>query len=401
MSDGLRSAQCAPSYPGGGGGTVTADGLLWFPTAKGLAVLNPAAPAVARLAPQISIVPFEFDGRQVSPLAGSVFGPGEGRILLKFAGIHLRAPQVVNYQFRLRGVDRDWVNAGARRTAGYSNLAPGRYRFQLRAEAGGPVGEGAYELTIRPHFYQTTWFVAACAVGLLGALWAAWRLRLRALSARFRLVLDERARLARELHDTLAQDFVGLSTLLDAVSMRLAGDPAEAGKNLDLARKMVRHSLTEARRSVMDLRAAVLQGQSLSEALESAAPLWTAGSDLRVEVEVAGDSGGLPEENEQHLLRIAQEALHNAARHSGGKSAQVKLEYGLREVVLTIRDDGSGFDPQRALEPAAGHFGILGMRERVERIGGAFHLESAPGHGTLIEVRVPRRGTGPRVNASE
>jgi signal transduction histidine kinase/ligand-binding sensor domain-containing protein len=393
VSDGLRSAQCAPSYPSGGGGAVTPDGWLWFPTAKGLALLNPASPAPPRHAPLLQVYPAEFDGRPVPPQIASsaqvTFGPGDGRLIFHFAGIYLRAPEAVRYQFRLDRVDREWVDAGDRRTAGYSNLGPGHYRFHLRAEAGGPVAERVFEFTIQPHFYQTGWFAAACALALLGLVWGAWQLRLRTLRARFRLVLDERARMARELHDTLAQDFVGLSALLDAVALRLSGNPAEAQRELDLARKMVRHSLTEARRSVMDLRGAVLQGQSLDEALASAAPLWVAGSSLQAQVEVEGPPAPLPDEVEPHLLRIAQEALHNAAHHSKGRNAWVRLAYGPDEVTLSVRDDGRGFDPQGTFDPAAGHFGILGMQERAERIGAVFSLDSHPGAGTLVEVRVP------------
>jgi signal transduction histidine kinase len=290
-------------------------------------------------------------------------------------------------------VDRDWVNSGARRTAGYSNLGPGRYLFHVRAEAGGKSSEARYAFSVRPHYYQTAWFACLCGVALLGALWGAWQLRLRTLRARFKIVLNERARLARELHDTLAQDFVGLSTLLDAASMRLGEDVTSARQHLDLARKMVRHSLTEARRSVMDLRAAVLQGQSLSEALRTAAPQWVAGSQLKVQVETEGETSKLPDEEEQHLLRVAQEALHNAARHSKGRNAWVRLSYlqvdGIVRVKLAVRDDGQGFDPQGTFDPSAGHFGILGMHERAERIGGTFRLESRPGAGTLVEVSAP------------
>jgi signal transduction histidine kinase len=143
----------------------------------------------------------------------------------------------------------------------------------------------------------------------------------------------------------------------------------------------------------MDLRAAVLQGQSLGEALTSAAPLWVAGSRLRVHVETDGEAAKLPDEEEQHLLRVAQEALHNAAHHSQGQNAWVRLSY-VRDgetvrVDLTIRDDGRGFDPQGTFDPSAGHFGILGMQERAARIGGTFRLESRPGAGTLVEISAP------------
>jgi len=392
ISDGLRSAQCAPAYASSGG-ERTSDGWLWFPTAQGLALLNPAAPAPGPQKPSLLISLTEFDGKPSDELGGNVFGPGDGRAIFRYTGIHLRAPEAVRYMFRLDGVDRDWVNGGARRTAGYSNLTPGHYVFHVRADAGGARQESEYAFSVRPHYYQTAWFAALLSLALLGTLWGAWQLRLRTLRARFQLVLNERARLARELHDTLAQDFVGLSTLLDAVSMRLAEDAATARQNLDLARKMVRHSLTEARRSVMDLRAAVLQGQSLGEALTSAAPLWVAGSRLKVHVETGGDPAKLSDEEEQHLLRVAQEALHNAAHHSGGQNAWVRLNYvregGSLQVKLVIKDDGRGFDPQGTFDPSAGHFGILGMQERAERIGGTFHLESRPGAGTVVEITAP------------
>jgi signal transduction histidine kinase/ligand-binding sensor domain-containing protein len=389
VSEGLRSSQCAPSYPASGGGTRTFDGWLWFPTGNGLALLNPAAPAPPRLAPINNIAVAEFDGTPVRRNAVLKFGPGDGRMLLKFAGIHLRAPEAVHYSFQLEGVDRNWVDASQRRTAGYSNLRPGNYRFRLRAEAGGPVAESALLFTIRPHFYQTSWFAATCGASLLVLFWGAWQLRLQTLRARFRLVLEERARLARELHDTLAQDFVGLSTLLDAVSQRSATNPGEARAQLDLARKMVRHSLTEARRSVMDLRAAALQGQSLSEALQSAASMWVAGSGLNVVVDLQGEPCKLPDETEQHLVRVAQEALHNAAHHSHGRNVWLSLAYTEKEVVLSVRDDGRGFDMRGTFEPMAGHFGILGMQERAARVGATFRLESAPGEGTTVEIRVP------------
>lgn len=396
VSDGLRSAQCAPAFASGSG-ELTSDGWLWFPTAQGLALLNPAAPAPERMAPSLVISLSEFDGKVSDLLQERQFGPGDGRAIFRYTGIHLRAPDAVRYMFRLDHVDRDWVNSGTRRTAGYSNLSPGRYLFHVRAEAGGRLSETQYAFLVRPHYYQTAWFACLCGVALLGVLWGVWQLRLQRLRARFQLVLNERARLARELHDTLAQDFVGLSTLLDAASMRLAEDASSARQYLDLARKMVRHSLTEARRSVMDLRAAVLQGQSLSEALRSAAPLWVAGSRLKVWVEADGEAAKLPDEEEQHLLRVAQEALHNAAHHSKGNNAWVRLSYtqanGGVQVRLGVRDDGQGFDPQGTFDPAAGHFGILGMQERAERIGGTFRLESRPGGGTLVEVSAPVPGS--------
>jgi signal transduction histidine kinase len=391
VPDGLRSAQCSPTYPGGGGSAVTGDGWLWFPTGQGLALLNPAAPVPARHAPRLLIHAEEFDGKTLPIAAPAVYGPGAGRIVLRFAAIYLRAPEAVSYRFRLDGVDRDWIPAGARRSAAYSNLSPGHYLFHARAEAAGATTEQIFRFTIRPHFYETYWFAATLLAALAALLWGAWQLRVRTLRSRFHLVLDERARLARELHDTLAQDFVGLAALLDAIALGWKADTTAAAQKLELARRMVRHSLTEARRSVMDLRAAALQGQTLGEALASAAPLWSAGRSIEVRLDIAPPGAILPEETEQHLLRIAQEAVHNAARHSGAHTVTVRLRAEHDDLVLAIVDDGRGFDVSNAFDPAGGHFGILGMRERAGRIGGRLELRSTPGGGTVVEVRVRTR----------
>src|SRR5204863_2763334 len=155
----------------------------------------------------------------------------------------------------------------------------------------------------------------------IGALllcgWGLYRLRVRRIRYRFAAVLEERARIAREIHDTLAQGFVGIGSQLDAVAMCMPDETTPARKYLDLARRMARHSLTEARRSVMDLRASALEGQDLAAALAAGARIWTAGSGVKVDVQAAAPADPLPEEMEQHLLRIAQEAVTNVVKHAG------------------------------------------------------------------------------------
>jgi len=227
-------------------------------------------------------------------------------------------------------------------------------------------------------------------VALAGLVWAGYQVRLRQIRYRFALVLDERARLAREIHDTLAQGFVGISSQLDAVAMCLPDEASPTRQYLDLARRMARHSLTEARRSVMDLRSAALEGQDLATAIESGTRLWTAGSGVQVDVTVEdGTPGELPEEMEQHLLRIAQEAITNVLKHANAKRIWVKLHAEARKLCLRIGDDGRGFVQDDVFQTRGGHFGLIGMRERAERLGGELHLSSHPGEGTEVEVTVP------------
>jgi signal transduction histidine kinase len=183
--------------------------------------------------------------------------------------------------------------------------------------------------------------------------------------------------------------FVGISSQLDAVAMCMPEDTTPARSYLDMARRMARHSLTEARRSVMDLRALALEGQDLAAAIESGMRLWTAGSGVEVAVEVMGPGAKLPEEMEQHLLRIAQEAVANALKHAGASRIAVKLHVEARNLHLRISDNGRGFDQQNVFSSRAGHFGVIGMRERAERLGGELRLASNPGEGTEVEVTVP------------
>jgi signal transduction histidine kinase/ligand-binding sensor domain-containing protein len=390
VEDGLRSAQCAPAYPTAGGGIRTSDGRLWFTTSHGLAVLSPDARKPAVLSPVAHLVQMTANGNAVDLGRTARLAPGIERLQIRYTGIHLSAPERVQYFYRLEGLNADWVPANGRRVIDFNSLRYGHYRFNVRAELpGGPDSRQSYEFEILPQFWETTWFRALCLASVLAAAWAIYQLRLRQIRFRFGLVLEERARLAREIHDTLAQGFVGISSQLDAVAMSMPADDTPARSYLDMARRMARHSLTEARRSVMDLRASALEGQDLAAAIESGTRMWTAGSGVEVTVEVTGPESRLPEEMEQQLLRIAQEAVTNALKHAAASRIGITLQLEARKLRLRITDDGRGFDQHDVFLSRAGHFGVIGMRERAERLGGELRLASNPGEGTAVEVTVP------------
>ncbi len=390
VEDGLRSTQCAPAYPTAGGGIRTTDGRLWFTTGRGLAVLTPDARKQAVLPPVAHLVQMTANGDPVDLSRPVRLASGDERLQIRYTGIHLSAPERVQYFYRLDGLDTDWVAASGRRVINFNSLHHGRYKFNVRAELpGGPGSEQSYEFEILPQFWETAWFRVLFVAAALAGAWAIYQLRLRQIRSRFGLVLEERARLAREIHDTLAQGFVGISSQLDAVAMCMPSDTTPARSYLDMARRMARHSLTEARRSVMDLRSSALEGQDLAAAIESGTRLWTAGSGVELAVEVTGTGSKLPEEMEQHLLRIAQEAVTNALKHAGASRIGVKLHLEAHNLHLRIGDNGRGFDQQNVFSSRAGHFGLIGMRERAERLGGELRLESNPGAGTEVEVTVP------------
>jgi signal transduction histidine kinase len=276
------------------------------------------------------------------------------------------------------------------RKASYNNLRHGDYRFRVKAtEPGGWTGEAQYSFSVLPHSYETVPFLLLVVGGLVSLLYGGYRYRLAQVHARFGMVFEERARLAREIHDTIAQGFVGISHQLDALSGKMDGDPGVAREQLDLARKMARHSLTEARRSLIELRAPELQEQTLAQALLSAAHRWVAGSPLNMDLDIHDGQRKLPPDVEQNLFRIAQEAVVNVLKHAKATAVSVKLSFEGSMAVLKVIDNGAGFDTSNSFSGAGGNFGILGMRERAERLGGTYLLSSEPGKGTRVEVRVP------------
>jgi signal transduction histidine kinase len=204
-------------------------------------------------------------------------------------------------------------------------------------------------------------------------------------------VLDERQRMAREIHDTLAQGLTGIITQLQA-SQHDGQDPAERRRRVDAAVTLARESLTEARRSVDALRPEPLETARLGEALTGVAHRWAERSGVPVQVAVTGTVRPVSPEAEAALLRTAQEALANVARHAAATRAGLTLSYMDDEVVLDVRDDGRGFDPARAAATPpgrAGGFGLVAMRQRIESVSGTLDVESEPGLGTAISARVP------------
>jgi signal transduction histidine kinase len=216
-------------------------------------------------------------------------------------------------------------------------------------------------------------------------------------------ILDERQRMAREIHDTLAQGLAGIITQLQAADLASA-DPGERRRHFEAATQLARDSLTEARRSVRALRPEPLERARLAGALRGVAERWSALNAIPVQVVATGTERDLPPDTELALLRTAQEALANVAKHADATRVGLTLSYMDEEVVLDVRDDGRGFDPARlAREPAyagavaappRGGFGLLAMRQRIEDVAGTLEVESEPGAGTAISACVPARPAG-------
>jgi signal transduction histidine kinase len=372
---------------------MTRDGRLWFPTTKGVAVIDrdyensSPLPALDLEFSEVSV-----DGRRLDARQPARIYPGFRQIQFHYAAIHLSNPEHVRYEYKLEPGDTDWVPAANRRVVNYMNLAHGRYRFSVRASVPNHhhhASEASFDMQVLPYFYEDPVYLSLFTVALFGAAYGFYQLRLRQVRLRWSLVLEERARMAREIHDTLSQGLVGISSQLNAVAGRIRAHDQGAEQQLELARKMVRHSLTEARRSMMDLRDSLLDADDLPTALARAVNLWSSDIPVRLDLQVSGYTPPFPRDTEQNLLRITQEAVHNAVKHSGASRLWIRLHLQEERLILAIEDDGHGFDPSGSFLMLHGHFGLLGMRERAERIGAEFVVSSEPGEGTRVTVSIP------------
>jgi signal transduction histidine kinase len=204
-------------------------------------------------------------------------------------------------------------------------------------------------------------------------------------------VLDERQRIAREIHDTLAQGLTGIITQLEAAE-RGAGRPEQWRRHLDQAQALARDSLGEARRSVQALRPEPLEEATLPDALDELARRWSQTEAVELSFATTGEPRPLLAEVEATLFRVAQEALTNVAKHAGASKVGLTLSYTDQAVLLDVRDDGVGFAPRRRDGNGRrdGHgFGLDGMRQRLRRVAGSLAVESAPGDGTAVSASVP------------
>ncbi len=371
-------------------GALLASGELWFPSTKG-AVRLLADGADRRSAPPVLIEQVIADDH-VEVFANNLqLAPGLRKLEIHYTAIRLRSPDRLRFKYRMENFDPNWTDAGQRRVAYYTNLPAGKYRFQVIAyEMDDPrnAAEQTLQIALQPHFYKTPWFLAICALIVTAIAWGAYRLHVRNLRQRFDAVLQERNRLAREMHDTLIQGCVGVSALLEAASSAQEVAPSISNELLDRARNEVRTTVDEARLAVWNLRHE--PGEGLVTALSQLARRTEQESGIPIKFESIGTPQPLGAESERSLLMIIREALQNALRHAAPQHLAILLSFTRSGLEVKIEDDGCGFDPTLLHSLNGHHYGLIGMRERAEKLGGNFHLTSSPGSGTQVSLSIPQ-----------
>jgi len=399
--DALDGFQGGPS-PFRPAAAKSSDGRLWFVNDSVVQTINPGRLYTNQLPPPVWIEQVIADKRDYSPVNVIRLPKLTRYIEVNYTALSFVVPQRVRFRYRLEGYDSDWQEAGIRRSAFYTNLRPGTYRFLVIAcnNSGVWNNQGtALNIVILPAWYQTMWFrvLAFLFLALLG--YAFYLLRMRQYAAAMRALfnerLDERVRIARDLHDTLLQSFHGLMFQFQGARNLLPGRPESAMQAMDEAILATEQALGEGRSAIQDLRPDAATEHDLAALLTVAgqelAGIYVANgrlTDIRVIVE--GRPRKLSPTIQDEIYRIGSEVIRNAFHHAVASNIEVEIRYDENELRLRIRDDGKGITPS-ALEGSGlpGHWGLQGIRERAQRIRSRLNFWSEAGAGTEVELRIP------------
>lgn len=378
------------------------DGRLWFLTSSGFVWVDPANILTNTMPPLVSIRSIKANGSVSESLTNIVLPPRTTDLQIGYTALSLSVPEKVRFRYKLEGVDKDWQDAGGRREALYNRLGPGEYHFQVLACNNDGVWNdvgATLNFKIAPAWFQTIWFEAFGGCVFLLLLWLLYQLRVNQLQRQFAIGLearvDERTRIARELHDTLLQDFHGLMFQFQAGRNLIARRPEEAIRSLDEALTDTKKALATSRDAIQGLRSDPFSGGTLAEFLQTASQdlAHSEGEDReppKFGLIEEGEGLNLSKTIREEVCRVALEILRNAYQHAEGHHIEAELRYGVETFRLRIRDDGRGVDPEVLKEGGRpGHWGLRGIRERAERIGAHVDFWSEAGAGTEVQIEIP------------
>ena len=372
-----------------------ANGRLWFVRGGGVTEVDPNELMPRTRPPVIRIEEAIANDRRLD-LSQHSLPAGTRRLELSFTVLALAGSDSVRFRYRLDGFDTDWVEAGPRRTVFYTNLSPRDYRFRVEAHAeDGTWATSAadWAFAIQPAIYQTRWFYAFAAAMIVLCTVLAWQFRLALMKRQFSLALAERARLSREIHDTLLQSLVGVALQFDGIANALGPSSVSAREQLTRVRRQVEAYIREARQSSRDLRSPVLETHDLEAALKAFARELIGETPVRFTSAVVGTDVARPPKIDNQLLRIGQEAITNAVRHAHARRIHLEITFSPDAVRLRVDDDGCGFEGDgNTVNESNHHYGLTTMKERAEELGGTFTITTGAGRGTSVEAVIPLSG---------
>ncbi len=389
LEDGLPAHSFFARFPPNA--ARTPDGSLWFTGPRGIVQVPHPARADGGDNLMVAIDEVLINGHANPPESRPALPAGDGNLEVHFAAAELDHPHRLRFAYRLDGLDRQWRDAGPAREARYTNLPPGDYTFRLAVWVDNRTERSvaATSFHLAAPFYRTRWFYAACGLMVLAAGLGVHRLRMLRIRDRYLAVTDERARIARDMHDTLEQSLIGMKLQLETLSDH-RDDPEAVQRNVHRAQELVGQTIAEAKSSIWALRTEISQDVDLITRLSVASGRALRRTEVRLNLESTGTAFRLQPETEQQVVRIVQAGITNALKHAAPRTITLTVRFET-DLHLILRDDGQGFDAEDSDGPATGHFGLLGMRERAAALGGTIEVKSAPGEGTVLHMVIPGR----------
>jgi len=379
----------------------TLDGRLWFTNSTVAQTIDPAHLSRNLIPPAVHVEQVIADHKDYSA-PGDVDLPARTRdVEIDYTGLSYAVPQKVRFRYRLEGRDTDWQEAGTRRQAFYTDLRPGTYRFHVIACNNDGIWNNdgaAVNFNVAAAWYQSGWFRSSIAAAILLMLWGIYQLRLIRLAHQFNIRLEERVgertRIARELHDTLLQNFHGLMFQFQAASNLMLRRPDEAKKSLDDAIVETKKAIAESRDAIQGLRSEPIAKGNLAELIASTSrELAEANANEHqpvFDLIEEGERRALSPTVSNDICRTVLELMRNAYQHAHARRIEAEIRYGDSMFRLRIRDDGQGIEPTVLKEGGRlGHWGLRGIRERADQIGARLEVWSEPGKGTEVQLLVP------------
>jgi ligand-binding sensor domain-containing protein/signal transduction histidine kinase len=387
VGDGLRNAQLRINSV-----FRSRHGDIWFLTLQELGMIDPRRIQGTPLSPiDIDLVKID-DQDAVRPLAGPLqIAAGHHRLTIRYTLPEFQIPGRIHFRYRLEGWDKDWIQAGTLRDATYTGIPPGRYTFRVDHSDGydswSPV-ESTMDIRVAPYFYQTGWFLTVVALLFVSFIWQLHRSRVAQVSAQIDARMQERTRIARELHDTLLQGMLGVSMQMYAASQQ-SFEPDSLSAMLGRASQRLREIAEQSRRAVEGLRSPSPSPDSLEANLSHILKDLDLPSGIEPHVHSVGSRISLHPLVQIEIERIMGEAVANAVQHSGASSIQLDILYQPTYLFVSASDNGRGMEHEPQEAERHGHWGITGMQERARSVGGHLRILPNAPRGTVVELSLP------------
>lgn len=405
-ADGMLSVECNGGlWPAG---AKDEQGRMWFPTQRGVAIVDPSLVQVASKPPQVKIESASIEHKPQSETEEIVLRPGQTNLEIGYTALSYIRPEQITFRYMLDGVDRDWQEVGTRRTAYYSHLPPGEYRFHVAARSSDgveSVGDTAILVRVVPPFYRRSWFLVLVALVAATMAWLIWSYRIRQLKkaqaaqqAFSRELIasqeSERRRIAAELHDSLGQRLIVINNLA-LFLLRPKGkvrSEEEKQQAMEEISSEASQAIEETRSISYALRPFQLDRLGLTKAIQALGKTASRSSQIEITMDLDNIDEVFPETLRINFFRIVQEALNNIIKHSGATQAQVSTARSDKSVTLAISDNGRGLPSEpRAAADSMGGFGLTGMRERTTLLHGVMHIKSEMNVGTTLIIVFPTK----------